>query len=254
MADSNAAPAPAPPESLTASDGPLWRHGQTMMQVVQKIGAALRRLQNDAPLVLWSALPSSALPNSDSSWSAEESQSMQLVRKVCTNLMAQQQPDAVAVQKFFRSLIEVVRLTSAVELNQCIDIVVAWLKAFIANITAPAYRSQNIVDESQIRNFLLDASTGVQSDQPSLHLQAIGCDVSGIPRNALAALYAKLSEPDAECIISSKKIMTHDRVTPGLSCRIEQTGGEFYCFVYSTTDIVDWLQSEGITCSLIRIS
>ena len=53
-----------------------------MMEVVQKIGAALRGLQADAPLVLWSSLP-----NSDSSGPTEESPGMQLVHKICTNLV-----------------------------------------------------------------------------------------------------------------------------------------------------------------------
>ena len=55
-----------------------------MMEVVQKIGAALRTLQADAALVLWSALPNSEGLDTNC---AEESPGMQLVQKICRNLV-----------------------------------------------------------------------------------------------------------------------------------------------------------------------
>ena len=144
------------------------------------------------------------------------------------------------------------------------------------------------VDQQRLQAFLHSSASSTaasqQSGSPRSRLEALGCDTSNVPAEALTALESTLCAPEvrkpcellvstslhgslryvqAACALSLDDFICGGKLTPGFSTIVRVHGEQFHCFVYSTEAIVGWIDASHsdpitrdnlTTSSLIKLS
>lgn len=199
-------------------------------------------LRTIGPRALWLTLPERVMINRNKF----QSRAQNLVQSWCAAVVDARTADAPVLKRLASGLLDIVHLLSpGSSIPELEAITAEWVQMFFYNVAGELN-----VNEERLMSFLSSAQqpqADTASVDPRAKLLGMGLKATAnIPQNAFPSLCEALLVDGASCPLSFEDFVdtTTGRLSPGLSVVIREDGGRFHCFVYSTQEIVSWIETS----------